>query len=57
VKQSLPKPFSNRVEATGLEAELVSLGVELDSDESTTDQDKSGPNVLGFSVSCHCQMV
>jgi hypothetical protein len=44
VKQRLPKPFSNREEATELEAELVSLGVELDSDESTTAQDTSGPN-------------
>jgi hypothetical protein len=46
VKQRLPKPFSNRVEAIELEAELVSLCVELDSDESTTDQDKSGPNAV-----------
>jgi hypothetical protein len=45
-KQSLPKPISNRVEATQLEAELESLGVELDSEESTTDQDKSGPNAV-----------
>jgi hypothetical protein len=46
VMQSLPKPFSNRVKATELEAELVSLGVEVDSDESTTNQDKSGPNAV-----------
>jgi hypothetical protein len=42
----LPKPFSNRVEATELEAQLVSRGVEYDSDESTTDQDKSGPTAV-----------
>jgi hypothetical protein len=46
VKQSLPKPFSKRVEATELEAELVSLGVELDSDESTTNQDKLGSSAV-----------
>jgi hypothetical protein len=46
VKQSLPKPFSNRVEAIELKAELMSLGVELDSVESTTNQDISGPNAV-----------
>jgi hypothetical protein len=44
MKQSLPKPFSNRVEDTELEPELVPLGVDLGSDEITTDQDNSGPN-------------
>jgi hypothetical protein len=34
------------VEAAELEAELVSLGVKLGTDESTTDQDKSGPNAV-----------